>query len=311
MLLRLSKDRLRKGMFVEAVECPDSFFAKRRFLLENEEDLRAILETPAQYVLVNLTRGRFKPGPAEPGFPSDLAKPQGNADVDRKAEAKKVVARSVTALRQSLNGLLAGEAPDLTPLQPVVGEMVQADSASTNLVIEVTRLKSKDEGTFQHSLAVSALMSQLGHALDLQRDMIELLVLGGFLHDVGKLLIPNAILKKAGTLSDAERAIIRGHPENGYHLLLRDSTIPKDVLEICRYHHEYLDGSGYPHGLKAADLSPLVRISTVCDVFDALTSVRPYKKPWTTGQAIEWLYERNKQFDRKLVLRLASAIDAA
>jgi len=77
------------------------------------------------------------------------------------------------------------------------------------------------------------------------------------------------------------------------------------VLDICRYHHEVLDGSGYPLGLKADQLSPEIRLSTVCDVFEALTSTRPYKRPWTR-EALNWMFDRGHLFDKKLVIRLGS-----
>ena len=84
--------------------------------------------------------------------------------------------------------------------------------------------------------------------------------------------------------------------------------IPQVALDICRLHHEVLDGSGYPLGLKQKDLSATVRLSTVCDVFEALTSVRPYKRPWTSTEALDWMFARPHLFDRKMVIRLGSVL---
>jgi HD-GYP domain-containing protein (c-di-GMP phosphodiesterase class II) len=128
------------------------------------------------------------------------------------------------------------------------------------------------------------------------------------LHDIGKLLIPNEILTKPGKLTDQERLVIRNHPEAGYRLLKTYPDLPPVVLDICRLHHEALDGSGYPLGLKKKDLSTPVRLSTVCDVFEALTSVRPYKRPWTSTEALDWMFARPQFFDRKMVIRLGSVL---
>lgn len=104
--------------------------------------------------------------------------------------------------------------------------------------------------------------------------------------------------------------MIQSHPQRGHQILRTHPAIPEEVLEICLHHHEALDGSGYPSRLAGSEISQLVRISTVCDVFDALTSVRPYKQGWSAGKALGWMFERDKQFDRKLVLRLGAVINA-
>nr|WP_276553779.1 HD-GYP domain-containing protein [Shinella kummerowiae] len=172
--------------------------------------------------------------------------------------------------------------------------------------MKVTRLKTKDEGTYVHSLAVSALMMKLAGLLDYDDDMVRDLGVAGLLHDVGKLMIPNAILNKTGSLEADERRVVRNHPEVGYRLLKEQGNVSELTLDICRFHHETLDGSGYPLGLKADQLSPEIRLATVCDVFEALTSARPYKRAWTTRDALNWMFDRGHMFDKKLVIRLGS-----
>ena len=181
-------------------------------------------------------------------------------------------------------------------------------SDSTVVALEVTRLKSKDQTTYVHSLAVSGMMTLLARSLEMDEQTTGILGVAGMLHDIGKLLIPNEILTKPGKLTDQERLVIRNHPEAGCRLLQTYPDLPPVVLDICRLHHEALDGSGYPLGLKQKDLSVPVRLSTVCDVFEALTSVRPYKRPWTSTEALNWMFARPHLFDRKMVIRLGSVL---
>lgn len=308
MLTRISKAEIEKGMFVEAVECSEAVFSKRRFVLSSDEDLNAILKSPADFVLINTAFGTEC---AKASF----AAARGNAGKElsadqARANAAATVERSVKVLKSELITMVASGTFDMEKIAPVVKELARADQATSSLFFEVSRLKHKDETTFQHSLAVGVLMGKLGDALDLDADTVELLVLSGMLHDVGKLTISKEILQKQGPLTAAERKTIQNHPSRGHQILLTHANIPPEALEICLHHHEALDGSGYPSRLSGTEIGLLVRISTVCDVFDALTSVRPYKKGWAAADALAWMFERDHQFDRKLVIRLGASIDA-
>ncbi|AKH99947.1 uncharacterized domain HDIG-containing protein [Hoeflea sp. IMCC20628] len=307
MLTRIPKADIEKGMFVEAVECSETMFGKRRFVLESDSDMSAILTCPAAFVLINTAFGadRLK---ARSALKTRTRAPLSPAEAQ--VEAAAIVGRSVRVLKSELITMVTGGDFDMAGIAPVVDEITQADPTTSSLFFQVTRLKHKDETTFQHSLAVGILMGKLGEALDLDTGTIEMLILSGLLHDVGKLTISKDILQKQGPLTPVERKLIQSHPRRGHQILQKHAGIPAEVLEICLHHHEALDGSGYPSRLSGPQIGPLVRISTVCDVFDALTSARPYKRGWTVADALTWMYERNTIFDRKLVLRLGALIDS-
>jgi putative nucleotidyltransferase with HDIG domain len=290
---RIPKNLVRKGMFIESVECPNTEFAGRRFLVQSDETVRAILATSAAYALVNPQRSTI-----------DI-----DVSTDLKAEEQRrtqeTVAQAAGALRNSFDAVRAGNL-QIDTLGPVAGEISERIDAAPDVFLKVTRLKTKDEGTYVHSLAVSALMMKLAGLLDYDDDMVRDLGVAGLLHDVGKLMIPNAILNKTGSLEAEERRLVRNHPDVGYRLLKEQGNVSDLTLDICRFHHEMLDGSGYPLGLKADQLSPEIRLATVCDVFEALTSARPYKRAWTTRDALNWMFDRGHMFDKKLVIRLGS-----
>jgi putative nucleotidyltransferase with HDIG domain len=306
MLVKIAKNRLRKGMFIESVACPSREFDRRRFVLKSDRDLNAILRSSAMEVSINIHLGLDADG--RPPVPRPAGADPAKQQAARVAEVRSVISQSAIALRTSLGEIVGGGDIDMGQFSKAADENsgVWADSAV--IALEVTRLKSKDETTYVHSLAVSGMMTLLARSLDMDEETLGLLGVAGMLHDIGKLLIPDEILTKPGALTDEERQIIRGHPEAGYQLLQARPNIPQIVLDVCRLHHEVLDGSGYPLGLKQKDISTCVRLSTVCDVFEALTSVRPYKRPWTTMEALNWMFGRPHLFDRKIVIRLGSVL---
>jgi HD-GYP domain-containing protein (c-di-GMP phosphodiesterase class II) len=300
MLTRVPKAEIRKGMFVEAVECSAAAFGKRRFLLNSHKDYVAIQESPAEFVVINTTIGTE----AEPHIGK---RPLTRAE--KRAEAAATLTRSIKALKSELINIVVGGALDMEKLTKVVEDIGQADNETTSLFYDLTRFRQKDEVLFQHSLAVGILMGKLGTALDLDTETVALLVLSGLLHDVGKLTLSKNILQKQGPLTAVERKLLRSHPQRGHHLLKRHVIVPDEVLDVCLHHHEALDGSGYPSGKSASDISQLVRIATVCDAFDKLTTARPGKSDRGVADAIAWMFARDHQFDRKLVLRLGAIID--
>ncbi|PYB76959.1 HD-GYP domain-containing protein [Rhizobium wuzhouense] len=311
MLVKLTKDRIRKGMFIESVACPSGEFAKRRFILTSDRDLAAIAKSSASDVLINVALGLDAEGRMPEARPSRRRTAPNSAADAQAAEIQKVrndLDQSRQALKTRLTDMVAGGALDLDDLSAVADSNARTWKDSAVIALEVTRLKSKDETTYVHSLAVSGMMTLLGNALNVDEEMVGVLGVAGMLHDIGKLLIPNEILTKPGELTRAEREVIRSHPEVGYQLLKTYPGIPPMVLDICRLHHEALDGSGYPLGLKQDALNLPVRLSTVCDVFEALTSIRPYKRPWTSKEALHWMFARPHLFDRKMVIRLGSVL---
>lgn len=288
-------------MFIELVECPHSEFGKRRFLLTNERDRQAIIASSAERVLVNTALGIDQAtSPATKG-----ALTKGRMSIER---VQQKVETATTELRANLDQISEGTRPDFDKLGPLVQSMADVWHATPTVALEMTRLKTKDEGTYVHSLAVASMMTQLGDICGLNREETTLLGVAGLLHDIGKLKIPDEILNKPGRLTDEERDIIRTHPDIGYDWLRQYDEIPQLVLDITRLHHEVLDGSGYPLRLTADELSLPVRISTVCDVFEALTSARPYKAGWPAQEALDWMFARPHLFDRKLVIRLGGLL---
>jgi hypothetical protein len=159
----------------------------------------------------------------------------------------------------------------------------------------------RDSDTNGHNYRVSIYASRLGEEIGLPDQTMRTLIKGSFLHDVGKIGIPDEILLKAGKLSDKERAIMKTHVELG-HAIIQRSRWLSDAREIVLFHHERLMGQGYPRGVSGNDIPIAARIFTIADVFDALTSKRPYKEAWSFEQAMETMNNgKGSHFDPVLL----------
>jgi putative two-component system response regulator len=164
-------------------------------------------------------------------------------------------------------------------------------------------VESRDEETGDHIARIAALTHRLALAAGMQPDQAELVARASAMHDVGKIAIPDHILRKPGPLDPEERAIMETHTLVGAKLLAGSrSPLMRLAEEIARTHHERWDGCGYPAGLAGEDIPLAGRICAVCDVFDALTSDRPYKRAWTAEAALEEIAAQSgRQFDPQLV----------
>lgn len=166
------------------------------------------------------------------------------------------------------------------------------------------RLAAKDPSTEDHTRRVARLAVEIGQELGLPERRLRLLALGGLLHDMGKLAVPDQILKKPAKLSDDEFAVIRRHPAWGRELLTELGGFPPLVLRLVESHHERLDASGYPNQQSASDLELEIRILTVADVYDALTDDRVYRPAWSSSSAFRLLARETGAFDSRCVKAL-------
>jgi HD-GYP domain-containing protein (c-di-GMP phosphodiesterase class II) len=203
--------------------------------------------------------------------------------------------------------------------RPLVGDLRAADLVEHEEAFLggrvraiLLRLGEKDPSTEGHTRRVALLAVAVGEQLGLTGNRLRQLALGGLLHDVGKLSVPNEILNKPGALSEAEFAEIRRHPAAGRQLLNELGGFSELVLDLVERHHERLDGGGYPNRLAAGQLDVAVRILTVADVYDALTADRVYREAWPTERALALLEdEAGHAFDAECVAALREVVAVA
>ncbi len=167
----------------------------------------------------------------------------------------------------------------------------------------------RDHETEEHTRRVSQITMQFAKHLQIPSEQWSGIQSGALLHDIGKLGVPDAILLKPGSLTTPERQMMQLHVIYG-HTILAPFTVDRQVLEIVLHHHERWDGSGYPHGIQGERIPWVARMFSVVDVFDALTSDRPYRTAWLHSQALEFIKEEaGRQFDPHLVDRFLEIAD--
>ena len=214
-----------------------------------------------------------------------------------------------------LDGILAVGLPVALDLarsvqsRPLAGdlhasELVLAEEAFLGSHVRALTLSlaQRDDYTEQHTRRVALRAVQVGEALGLSPGRLRALATGGLIHDIGKLAVPDSILKKPGPLDDEEYAVIKRHPDQGAKLLDEIGGFSAAVRRLVRDHHERLDGKGYPNGLRADQIDLDTRILTVCDVYDALMSPRVYRPAWTHAASMDLLRsETGTAFDARCV----------
>ena len=178
-------------------------------------------------------------------------------------------------------------------------ELNQAYMETIDLIRKM--VDAKDDYTRGHSDRVSFYGVNIARALGRTEEYVERVRIGGLFHDIGKIGVPDAILRKPSRLTDEEYCVIKRHPERGKQLLASLSSF-RDILPMVEYHHEWYNGNGYPKGLSGNDIPEMARIISVADAFDAMTSKRTYRDSLSVDQAVSELKKgKNTQFDSMIV----------
>ena len=204
------------------------------------------------------------------------------------------------ALQEVLTGAAAGRLPDIQSAT-IAGERIVERIEEIGLRDYLSIVRNHHGSTYRHCLSVTAIAVAFAGKLGFNRSDMRTIALSGLLHDIGKARIPLDILEKEGALDEHQAAIMRTHPDLGHELLRSAPALSHDVLDMVLHHHEYLDGSGYPHGLKDAEISDLCRLITISDVYGALIERRSYKPALSGPQAFQVLEAMGPQLDAALV----------
>ena len=287
----------------------DHPFWRTGFVITNEKDLVAIRASAIKEVWIDSGKGSDV-ATGEAPVAEVESEAQVQADVQAVtarqkdvapvtasvefARAAKICAQSKRAVISMFEEARMGKAVDTGEAQQLVEEITDSVSRNPGALISLARLKTADDYTYMHSVAVCAMMVALSKQLGLDEEQTRLAGISGLMHDLGKAAMPMDVLNKPGKLTEAEFAIIKRHPEEGHRLLLTGSDVDPMVLDVCLHHHEKTDGSGYPKGLKDEEISLYAKMGAVCDVYDAITSNRPYKAGWDPAESLRRMAEWSK-----------------
>lgn len=309
MLKKIPVEHLRLGMHLQAF-CGDWLehpFWRTRFVLKDAQDLVLIRESSIREVWIDINKGidvEADRTRSEDEFetieeippPPPVVQPKA-AFADEVKRASRIVAKGREAVVSMFQEARMGKAIEAEAAAPLVEEISNSMLRNPGALVSIARLKTADDYTYLHSVAVCALMIALARQLGLDEQQTREAGMAGLLHDLGKATMPTAVLNKPGKLTDAEFAVVKTHPEEGHKLLLAGNGASEIARDVCLHHHEKFDGSGYPAGLSGEAISLYARMGAVCDVYDAITSNRPYKAGWDPAESIRRMAEWKGHFD--------------
>lgn len=309
MLKKIHIEAVDIGMYVHELcgSWMDHPFWRKSFLVDTAQTLNEIRECGIQELWIDISRGEDVALDAEEIWEQDesikIDEALGAVIADENKDelrigvgaeleyARNVLAKSKTAVATMFKEARMGKALRMTEAEALVDEISQSVMRNPNALFTLVRLKTKDDYTYLHSVAVCAFMLALGRQLGLRGEMLKQAGVAGLLHDIGKSLVPVEVLNKPDCLTHDEFEIMKKHPRNGWRLLKESQGASAIVLDVCLHHHERLNGHGYPDKLQNETISQFARMGAVCDVYDAITSVRCYKNAWEPAEAIRKMAE--------------------
>jgi putative nucleotidyltransferase with HDIG domain len=313
MLKTISIRDLRLGMYIEKM-CGNWMhhpFWRSAFKLDDAKDLKTLQSCGLTEVVIDTERGldvevrAVEAPPPAPAVAAPVVAPapvQAKVSMERELErAREIQAKAKRQVTSLFKEARMGKALDVGTVGPLVEEINASIERNSAALLSLVRLKTADDYTYMHSVAVCALMIALGRKLGLDEATLQQAGMAGLLHDIGKMGVPSEVLNKPGKLTDEEFVVVKRHPTQGWEILRAAGMSDEIALDVCLHHHERIDGRGYPEKLSGEQISLFARMGAVCDVYDAISSERCYKQPWPPGEAIKKMASwREGQFDDRV-----------
>lgn len=316
MLKKITVDQLKLGMHIHEFcsSWMDHPFWRTKFVLDDPDDLRQIQTCGIKELWIDVHKGLDvavvgqTKQETEAQIDATLVRiaapkeaPPKVSMAEEVARAKKICVTAKSAVVSMFQEVRMGKAVDHEAAGALVEEITDSVVRNPGALISLARLKSADDYTYMHSVAVCALMVALARQLGIDEKTTREAGMAGLLHDLGKANMPLEVLNKPGKLTDEEFRIMKSHPAEGHRMLVEAGAVGEIPLDVVLHHHEKVDGSGYPKGLKADEISLFAKMGAVCDVYDAITSNRPYKAGWDPAESIRKMTEWSRgHFDERV-----------
>ncbi|NTW85514.1 MAG: HD-GYP domain-containing protein [Holophagaceae bacterium] len=304
---RVRVEDLRTGMYIHDLNCGwlQHGFLRQRFLLRHPDQIQKMRDQGMFELYIDTERGddvAGAPTKAEIDLVLDQQLKQSaaagaalpTARVSQKEEsvqARRILGEASVMVDGLLLDVRLGKQVDPAKAGPLVKEINASVLRNPGALLSLCRIKQADTYTFQHSVSICALLVSFTNALGMPADLVHEAGLGGLLHDIGKMKIPNEILNKPGKLTEEEFTIMKSHAALSRDLLTGVPGISDMVIRIAGEHHERMGGGGYPAGIPGEGISQIGRMAAIVDVYDALTSNRVYHKGMEPSEVLKKLLE--------------------
>jgi putative nucleotidyltransferase with HDIG domain len=323
MIKKIEVSKLKKGMFVSKFDRPwiETPFLFSKMLIKDEHQIEKIKKY-CNHIYIDTEKGldskeSIHIAEADKKIEYEMKETIQEAlkreppPVEEKVkfeeeikEAKKVHVETKAVIKNVLSDIRMGKSVSTNDAKKVVDDMTESIMRNRDALLCLTQLKSKDEYTSLHSINVCVLCLTFGRHMGYQKIDLKILGIGALLHDIGKMKIPNEILNKPGKLTNEEFEIMKKHTIYSAEILSKTHDLPQRALEIPLQHHERYNGTGYPKGLKGDEIGVFGMISSIVDVYDAVTSNRVYHTGLQAHEALKRMYEwRGNDFHPTLMER--------
>lgn len=300
MIKKISIEQLRLGMYIHDLNCSwiDHPFVRNRIKVENENILNKARATGVRELYIDTALGldlateeAITPvGRTSSSQPTPIS-PLQHSPAEEFLRAKKLYADAPKLVQNMMREVQLGKRVKLDQCELLVDAIVESVFRMPFALLPLAQMKSADQYTFQHSVSVAALSVAFGRVLELPRTEIRELAFGCLLGDIGKAKVPGFILNKPGALTLEEFAIMKTHAASTYNLLRNAVGVSDIAFNAATQHHERFDGDGYPRGLKGEEISLHGQIAAIADVYDAIVSIRVYRKGMPPTGALQKLYQ--------------------
>jgi len=316
MIKKVTVAQLKPGVFVHDFNCGwlHHPFLQNQVKIKTDKDIEKIVKHQIRDVYIDTDRGLdVEDAPTQDEVTEELQAEIASLSVATEpkslheepkevfVKAQRLLSEAKQTTRRLMDDVKLGKQLDLRQVETLVERMTESVLTSKDALISLARIKNKDEYTYMHSLAVSALCISFGTHLGIDAKHVKYLGMGGLVHDIGKVKVPSAILNKPGPLTEQEFAVMKQHVAHGV-CLLQQSQFEDGALGVPAHHHERLDGTGYPEGLQGEQISKFGQMAAIIDIYDALTAERCYKKSLPPTYALRKLFEWSPNYvNRELV----------
>lgn len=320
---KITVEQLRPGMYIAdlGADWMEHPFVRNQFAVDDEATIRKIVASGIRAVYIDPTKGLdVADAPTEHEVRKEIEAelfrvateeaPRKKIPIaEEMGRAQKVQGEANKIIHNVMNDIRLGKQVQVEAVEPVVERLTESILRNSGALLSLCRVKSKDDYTFQHSVSVCALLVAFCRAAGLDHETIHLAGVGGLLHDIGKVKIPDEILNKPGRFTDAEFLLMKNHVVESKKILDVTPGISQISIQVAHEHHERHDGSGYAQGLKGEEISLMGRMAAICDVYDAITSNRVYHTGLAPHEALRKIFEWSKfHFDPVLVQQFVRAI---
>lgn len=316
MIKKISVRQLKPGMFVHDMDCGwmEHPFLTGSFKIRSEKDIGQMIAYGIRELYIDSDKGLdVTDAPTQKEVETSITRQMEVVFENVKAvestslreetgRARVVLVEASKIIGDLMQGARLGRQIEQEQIDPIVGKMSESILRNKDALLSLCRIKEKDNYTFLHSVSVGALLMCFTRAFDLKPGDMQLVGIGGMLHDIGKTMVPDRILNKAGELTLDEFTTMKMHVLYGQNILSDTPGITQTSFDVVAQHHERYDGSGYPLKLKGSEMSIYGQMASIVDVYDAITSDRCYRKAMDPTVALRKMFEWSKlHFDPGLI----------